>query len=83
MPSISDSLDFQRTPANAFVSPFSAAAPAVLYSSITLPGTSGPCLACALQNLTGREIEQALARLVTPAPASPVRPGLVAIPTLS
>jgi len=86
MPSINDSLDFQRTPANAFVSPFSSAATAVLYSSITIPGadkSKGSCLACATQNLTNREIEDMLLQLIVPAPSSSIRSGLQDPPTLS
>lgn len=86
MPSIKDSLDFQRAPSSAFVSPFSSSAPAVLYSSITIPGMlaeSNSCLSCAAQDLTSREIEEILQQLVVPAASSPVSVGLQGIPTIS
>lgn len=86
MPSINDSLDFQRAPSSAFISPFSASAPSVLYSSITIPGMQsegGSCLACAAQDLTSLEIEEILQQLVVPAPTSSVPIGLQELPALS
>jgi len=84
MPSISDSLDFQRTPPNAFVSPFSDRSPAVFYSSITVPGSAaskGRCLTCALQDLSSETIEDILEQFAQPIPSTFVREGLRAYPT--